>query len=113
MSTFTGRFAGKSAIVTGAAQGIGRDVALRLAREGARVALVDRSALVEEVAREAGADALAVVADLEGFAGATEAVARAHAAFGRLDILVNNVGGTIWARPFAHYEEAQIEAESP
>ena len=47
------RFAGKVMVVTGAAQGIGRDVALRLAREGARVALVDRSDLVEEVRQEA------------------------------------------------------------
>jgi dihydroxycyclohexadiene carboxylate dehydrogenase len=35
----------------------------------------------------------------------------ARARFGRLDILVNNVGGTIWARPYAEYQEAQIEAE--
>jgi dihydroxycyclohexadiene carboxylate dehydrogenase len=111
MRTFTGRFAGKAAIVTGAAQGIGRDVALRLAREGARVALVDRSDLVEEVRREAGDDAIAITADLETFEGATDAASRAYAAFGRLDILVNNVGGTIWARPYAHYEPAQIEAE--
>ena len=111
MRTFPGRFAGKVALVTGAAQGIGRDVGLRLAREGARVALVDRSDLVEEVRREAGAEALAVTADLEGFAGATAAVERAKARFGRIDILVNNVGGTIWAKPFAHYGEAQIEAE--
>jgi hypothetical protein len=40
MTTYPGRFAGKTAMVTGAAQGIGRDVALRLAREGARVAEV-------------------------------------------------------------------------
>ena len=40
---FPGRFAGKIAVVTGAAQGIGRTVALRLAREGGRLALVDRS----------------------------------------------------------------------
>jgi dihydroxycyclohexadiene carboxylate dehydrogenase len=111
MRTFTGRFTGKSAVVTGAAQGIGRDVALRLAREGARVALVDRSALIEEVRQEAGADAIAVTADLETFEGATEAVTQARSAFGRVDILVNNVGGTIWAKPFAEYEEAQIEAE--
>ena len=111
MTTFAHRFAGKAAIVTGAAQGIGREVALRLAREGARVALVDRSDLVEEVRREAGDAAIAVTADLETFAGATTAVERARAAFGRVDILVNNVGGTIWAKPFAAYEEAQIEAE--
>ena len=47
MTTYPDRFAGKTAMVTGAAQGIGREVALRLAREGARVALVDRSDLVE------------------------------------------------------------------
>ena len=111
MTVFPRRFAGKVALVTGAAQGIGRDVALRLAREGARVSLVDRSDLVEEVRREAGPEALAVTADLETFAGATLAVERAQARFGRVDILVNNVGGTIWAKPFAHYEEAQIEAE--
>jgi dihydroxycyclohexadiene carboxylate dehydrogenase len=111
MTTYPDRFAGKTAVVTGAAQGIGRDVALRLAREGARVALVDRSDLVEEVRQEAGAEALAVIADLEGFAGATAAMERARAGFGRIDILVNNVGGTIWTKPFAQYEEAQIEAE--
>ena len=111
MNTFPGRFANKVALVTGAAQGIGREVALRLAREGAEVALVDRSDLVEDVRAEAGAAALAVTADLETFAGATDAVARTVGRFGRLDILINNVGGTIWARPFAEYEEAQIEAE--
>lgn len=111
MRSFPGRFAGKTAIVTGAAQGIGREVALRMAREGAKVALVDRSELVEEVRRDAGGDAIAISADLEGFSGATDAVARAQEAYGKIDILVNNVGGTIWAKPFAEYEEAQIEAE--
>lgn len=111
MKTFTGRFAGKAALVTGAAQGIGREVALRLVREGASVAMVDRSDLVEDIRREAGGDAIAITTDLEAFAGATEAVARARTAFGRIDILVNNVGGTIWAKPFAEYGEAQIEAE--
>jgi dihydroxycyclohexadiene carboxylate dehydrogenase len=111
MRSFPGRFAGKTAMVTGAAQGIGREVALRMAREGAKVALVDRSELVEEVRRDAGADSIAISADLEGFSGATDAVARAQKAFGTIDILVNNVGGTIWAKPFAEYEEAQIEAE--
>jgi len=111
MTTYPDRFAGKIALVTGASQGTGRDVALRLAREGARVALVDRSDLVEEVRQQAGAEALAVTADLEGYAGATAAVVQALARFGRIDILVNNVGGTIWTKPFAQYEEAQIEAE--
>lgn len=106
-----GRFAGKTAIVTGAAQGIGQDVALRIAAEGARVALVDRSPLVADVAREIGAAAIAIEADLETFDGASEAVSRALAAFGGIDVLINNVGGTIWAKPYAEYEPAQIEAE--
>ena len=114
MTTYEGRFAGKVAVVTGAAQGIGRAVALRLAREGGRVALVDRSELVHEVRQEveaAGAEAIAVNADLETFAGAVAAMGQAKDRFGRIDILVNNVGGTIWAMPFARYQEAQIEAE--
>src|SRR5260370_1721919 len=105
------RFAGRTGMGTGAAQGIGRGVARRLAREGARVALVDRSDLVEEVRQEAGAEALAVIADLEGFAGATAAMERARARFRPIDILVNKVRGTILTKTFAHYEEAQIAAE--
>ena len=111
---FTGRFAGKAAVVTGAAQGIGRTVALRLAQEGGRLALVDRSLLVEEVRHEAegiGAEAIAIIADLETFAGAMLAMDGARERFGHIDILVNNVGGTIWAKPYAEYGEAQIEAE--
>jgi dihydroxycyclohexadiene carboxylate dehydrogenase len=111
MTPFPHRFADKVALVTGAAQGIGRDVALRLAREGAQVALVDRSPLVTEVADEAGGHAIAINADLEIFAGATSAVAQAVAHFGRVDVLINNVGGTIWAKPFAEYDDVQIEAE--
>jgi dihydroxycyclohexadiene carboxylate dehydrogenase len=111
MTPFPDRFAGKVALVTGAAQGIGRDVALRLAREGGQVALIDRSPLVTEVAAEAGAQAIAINADLETFAGATSAVEQAVAHFGRIDVMINNVGGTIWAKPYAEYEEVQIEAE--
>lgn len=109
-ATWPGRFGGKAAVVTGAAQGIGRDVALRLAREGARVVLADRSDLVHEAAREAG-DAFAVVADMEVYADCAALMAAACDRFGAVDILVNNVGGTIWAKPFGDYAEAQIEAE--
>ena len=106
-----GRFAGKGAVVTGAAQGIGRAVAARMAAEGARVALVDRSDLVHEAAGEivaAGGQARAIVADLEHFGACERAMG---AAGGRIDVLVNNVGGTIWAKPYAEYAEAEIEAE--
>lgn len=105
------RFAGQTAIVTGAAQGIGRDVALRIAAEGARVALVDRSPLVADVQREIGPASIAIEADLESYDGACHAIAAARTAFGGIDVLINNVGGTIWAKPYAAYEPAQIEAE--
>ena len=75
------------------------------------MALVDRSDLVHDVQREAGSAAVAVMADLETFEGATGAIAAAMAAFGRIDILINNVGGTIWAMPFGDYAPAQIESE--
>jgi dihydroxycyclohexadiene carboxylate dehydrogenase len=111
MTHFPNRFAGKVAMVTGAAQGIGREVTLRLAREGAQVALVDRSPLVAEVCAEAGARAFAINADLESFTGARNTMDQALGRFARIDVLVNNVGGTIWSKPYAEYEELQIEAE--
>jgi NAD(P)-dependent dehydrogenase (short-subunit alcohol dehydrogenase family) len=104
-----GRFAGKVAIVTGAAQGIGREVALRLAAEGGRLVAVDRSEIVREVAEATGGRA--VEADLETWAGAEAAVQAALDAHGRLDILINNVGGAIWMKPFDRFRPEEIEAE--
>ena len=108
------RFAGKVVVVTGAAQGLGEAVATRAAREGAAVACVDRSDLVHEVAGKLaaeGAQTIALTTDLERYLGASTAMAAARNHFGRIDVLVNNVGGTIWAKPYAHYAEAEIEAE--
>lgn len=108
------RFAGKVAVITGAAQGIGRTVALNMAREGAQVALVDRAELVFEVCAEieaGGGKAMAVTADLEQLADGRRVMEEAQARFGRIDILINNVGGTIWAKPFEHYVEDEITAE--
>jgi dihydroxycyclohexadiene carboxylate dehydrogenase len=111
---FPGRFDGKVLVVTGAAQGLGEAVATRAAREGGAVALVDRSEFVYEVAEKLtgeGAQVMALVSDLEQYLGAKTAMAAARNHFGRIDVLINNVGGTIWAKPFAHYTQAQIEAE--
>jgi dihydroxycyclohexadiene carboxylate dehydrogenase len=98
-------------VVTGAAQGIGLAVARRAAHEGAQVALVDRSAaLIHEVQSDIEGS-IAITADLETYAGAFDAVEATLARFGRIDILINNVGGTIWAKPYAEYQPPQIEAE--
>ena len=108
----TQRFTGKVVVVTGAAQGIGRGVALRAAAEGARVLFVDRADFVSEVAAEAsGADTAGFVADLETYEGAASAMAFAVRQFGGIDILINGVGGAIRMRPFAEFEPEQIDAE--
>lgn len=111
---FDRRFADKVVVITGAAQGIGAAVAHRAAREGARVVLGDRSPWVKAVAdeiEEAGGRALAHECDLESFDGAASLVAAAMVEHGRVDVWINNVGGTIWTRPFEHYDVAAIEQE--
>lgn len=111
---FQGRFAGKVMVVTGAAQGIGAGVATRAAAEGASLVLVDRADFVADVEQaivEAGGKAISVTCDLETYEGAAQAMAAAIAAFGRIDILINNVGGAIRMRPYAQFEPEQIDAE--
>lgn len=90
------RLAGKSAIVTGGAGGIGRATSLALAAEGARVAVVDlQQDAAEAVAAEiraAGGEAVAIAADVSAEADVERAVATAVDAFGGLDIAFNNAG---------------------
>jgi dihydroxycyclohexadiene carboxylate dehydrogenase len=106
------RFSGKVMVVTGAAQGIGRGVALRAVEEGAKVLFVDRADFVAEVAAEAGSEnAAGFVADMETYEGAHAAIAYAAQKFGGIDILINGVGGAIRMRPYAEFEPAQIDAE--
>ena len=108
------RFTDKVMVITGAAQGIGKRVAELAAAEGARLLLVDVADYVQGVAaelRDQGADAVAVQANLETWDGAESVMAEAQKQYGRIDVLINNVGGTIWAQPFEHYTPEQIEKE--
>ncbi|MCO6453317.1 MAG: SDR family oxidoreductase [Caldilineales bacterium] len=88
--------AGKAAIVTGAGRGIGRTIALTLAEAGAQVALAARSGeelrSVQSEIEVKGGRAIAVTVDVSEEASVKEMVGTALAAFGRLDIVVNNAG---------------------
>lgn len=92
----TGILEGKSALVTGGASGIGRATALAMVREGARVAVADRSeadaAATVALINEHGGQAVAIAADVTDEAQVQAMVARTVAAFGRLDCAFNNAG---------------------
>lgn len=109
-----GRFSGKVVLITGAAQGIGEQTARRISAEGGQLVLADRSELVDDVTRElavTGPGAVSAVADLETFAGAEAVVRRAIDSYGRVDVLINNVGGAINFKPFTEFTDEQIRAE--
>jgi len=108
------RLDGRVACVTGAARGIGRAVALRLATDGAAVAIVDidgdeaakTAAWIEEQSGRA-AVAVAVAADLSRKTEADRAIAAVLDRWGRLDVLVNNAGGGV-IRPTLEHDEDSI-----
>jgi len=100
---------GRSALVTGAARGLGRDIALALADAGADVALGlrDKSAdngLAKEIEAK-GRRALPLQMDVLDLSQGRAAIDSTIAAFGKLDILVNNAGGGVDERPVEDYAE--------
>src|SRR5436190_9377930 len=99
LSKLSRSIAGKSALVTGAASGMGRATAHLFADEGARVAVTDQHADgVEMVVKEiqsAGGEAVGVVLDVRQPGRIEEAVTEVATAFGGLDILVNNAGVSV------------------
>lgn len=102
----------KVVVITGAAQGIGRSLALGLAREGARIVVLARDreraqAVVDEIADRPGQEAaIAVVADVGDEADARRAVAETDDAFGRVDALINNAG---WMPKVSHVVDADVD----
>jgi NAD(P)-dependent dehydrogenase (short-subunit alcohol dehydrogenase family) len=92
----TGVLAGRAALVTGAAGGIGRAIAGEFARAGASVALFDRDAegagRVAHEIQDAGGRAIAIAGDVSVARDAARAVRESATALGRLDVLVNNAG---------------------
>ncbi len=113
MSTDTRRLEGQVAIVTGASRGIGRAIAVRLAREGARVAVNYRSQaaaaqeVVEEI-RTQGGEAVAVQADVADREAAARLADQTLARFGRIDVLVNNAG-VMHRSDVLHFQSAEFE----
>ena len=92
---------GKSVLITGASRGIGAAVAHAMVAAGARVALNSRGVeQLEKTAAEVGGDALALPGDVTEAEVAQQVVADAIAGLGRLDVVVNNVGGNGVMVPF-------------
>lgn len=104
---------GMSAIVTGSGRGIGRAIALRLAREGVRVVVNAKKGyedVIETInmVKSVGGEAIPVLADVSTREGCKELARKAMESFGRLDILVNNAGLGLYA-PFLKQSDAMIE----
>jgi 3-oxoacyl-[acyl-carrier protein] reductase len=107
------RFAGKAVVVTGAGAGFGEAIAARFAREGARVVVADvreegGQRVAEWLARE-GAEARFVRADVSRADDVQRMIGEALAAFGRLDVLVNNAGFSHRAMPLWELPEEEYE----
>jgi 3-oxoacyl-[acyl-carrier protein] reductase len=108
-----GRLSGKVALVTGSGTGIGQALAVRFAREGARVGInyhqnADGAQHTLEEVRAEGGEGEIFGADLRTADSARGVVERTADHFGRLDILVNNSGITSWG-PFLEYTEAAFD----
>jgi NAD(P)-dependent dehydrogenase (short-subunit alcohol dehydrogenase family) len=104
----SGRLAGKVAVITGAAHGIGQASALLFAREGARVVLVDSDPAggeTQRLIRDAGGDAVFVAADVGQREDTERAIAEAMTRFGGVDILFNNAGIMPEGTALSHRED--------
>ena len=104
---------GKVALVTGASRGIGRSIALRLAEDGAAIAVnyagnVEKAQEVVSKITQAGGKAIAIPADVSQVSELQRLFNQTFESFGRLDILVNNAG-TNFYKPIAQFTEAEFD----
>ena len=109
------RFEGQVAVITGAGQGIGAATARRLAQEGASIVIGDMVSETSErvcaAVRDFGGSCTVSLGDLSKFENAEALMAAAMEAYGRIDVLANIAGGTIWFQSFQYYTPEQIQAE--
>ena len=104
------RLKNKTAIVTGAGSGFGKSIAMRFAKEGARVGVVDINAeAAREVAGQIGNSAFAMEADVSIDGDVSRMVQEALDRWGQLDILVNNAGTTHRNQPMTEVTEEEYE----
>lgn len=114
MSRSEARFQGRTVLITAAGSGLGQGMALRLAREGAAVTIWDRdAAALERTVEDARAEGLTLEAqaldmkDGNAIKAAVETIAKAH---GRIDVLVNNIGGSLHT-PFRFIDQSDEDWE--
>ena len=106
----TMRLKGKTALVTGAAQGFGFGIAETFVREGARVAVLDINGdKAKEAAKAIGRKAFAVTCDVGKAKSVDKAVEKILAKVGRLDIVVNNAGTTHRNKPMTEVTEEEFD----
>ena len=104
------RLKDKTAIVTGAGSGFGKGIAMRFAKEGARVGVIDINAeAAREVASQIGNSAFAMEADVSIDGDVSRMVQEALDLWGQLDILVNNAGTTHRNQPMTEVTEEEYE----
>ena len=104
------RLKDKTAIITGAGSGFGKGIAMRFAKEGARVGVIDINAeATREVASQIGNSAFAMEADVSIDGDVSRMVQEALDRWGQLDILVNNAGTTHRNQPMTEVTEEEYE----
>lgn len=108
-----GKLEGKHAVITGAGSGIGKAIALRFAREGAKVVIaeinIENAKKVKDEIRSFGGQALATRCDVSDKANVEAMVTEARETFGPVDLLINNAGGAIVGGNMQRFSECTEE----